>query len=343
MTRADRTKRDKLKRIELVDELFQGHISLERGDSWVRPWRLPLDSLPLYYSDALRSSAMMPAGVRLRFTSDTSRVKVLLAPADAPTDLDCVVDNQLAASATVEPGEQACLFEGLPTHTKWIDVYLPPKMPVKLVGLEIDDEATYALPPDERTRWVVYGSSNVQCGRAASPAQTWPAIVARTHDLNFTCLGYGGQCHWEPMMARLIRDLPADLILLYVGSNIYGAASLNLRTFAPAVIGFVQIIREKRPAVPICVLSPLLSPPREGVPNAVGLTFAAMREEAKGAVDRLRAAGDESLVYADGADVFTMEEAVRHMEDGVHPDADGYRLMAERIDQAIVRPLLRMA
>ena len=330
-----------MKRIELVDGLFQGHGSLERGRGWVRPWRLPLETIRLYYPDALRGAASMPAGVRLRLASDTTRVKVSIVPAGAPTALDCVVENELVASAVIEPGGDECLFEGLPAREKRVEIYLPPKVPVKLASLEIDEGASWAAEPENRPRWVVYGSSNVQCGGAASPARTWPAIIARRHDLHLTCLGFGGQCHLEPMLARLIRDLPADLIMIYVGSNIYSAASLSLRTFAPAVIGFVQIVREKHPRTPICVMSPLISPPSEGVPNAVGVTLGAMREETRRAVEELRALGDEALVYYDGMDVFTAEEAARHMHDGVHPDADGYRLMAERVDAAVMTPLVR--
>ena len=33
---------------------------------------------------------------------------------------------------------------------------------------------------------------------------------ARTHNLDLTCLGYGGQCHLDPIVASMIRDLPAD-------------------------------------------------------------------------------------------------------------------------------------
>ncbi|WP_246132382.1 hypothetical protein [Paenibacillus hemerocallicola] len=41
---------------------------------------------------------------------------------------------------------------------------------------------------------------------------------------------------------RLIRDLPAKLITLCVGINIYGFGSLNARTLRSSLIGFISII-----------------------------------------------------------------------------------------------------
>ena len=93
-----------------------------------------------------------------------------------------------------------------------IELWLPQFGSFQLRNLEIDDGATLQPFADARPQWVTYGSSITQCRTAASPTQTWPAIVARQHGLNLTCLGYGGQCHLDAMVARMIRDLPADYI-----------------------------------------------------------------------------------------------------------------------------------
>ena len=106
--------------------------------------------------------------------------------------------------------------------------------------------------------------------------------------MDLTCLGYGGNCHLEPMIARMIRELPADFLSMKVGINIYGSDSLNVRTFQSAIIGFVKIVREKHPDTPFVVISPIFSPPRETTPNAVGFTLEDMRQEVAEAVQVLR-------------------------------------------------------
>ena len=69
------------------------------------------------------------------------------------------------------------------------------------------------------------------------------------------------------MIARMIRDLPADFLSMKVGINIQGGNTLNERTFRAAIIGFVQIVREKHPDTPFAVISPIYSPPRETTPE----------------------------------------------------------------------------
>ncbi|HEV2123154.1 MAG TPA: GDSL-type esterase/lipase family protein [Chloroflexota bacterium] len=176
-----------------------------------------------------------------------------------------------------------------------------------------------------------------QCAAAASPTQTWTAIVARERGLNLTCFGFGGQCHIEPMVARLIRDLPADYISLCLGINVYGARSLTARTFRPAVLGFIAIVRERHPDIPLVVISPIVSAPRETEPNQAGLSLALMRQEIAEAVEALRAHGDEALHYVDGLRIFGPD--LQHLQpDQVHPDAEGYRVLARNFLREVAVP-----
>ena len=211
---------------------------------------------------------------------------------------------------------------------KLIELWLPQFGQFQLRSLEIDDGATLETFTDTRPRWITYGSSITQCRAAASPTQTWPAVVARTHGLNLTCLGYGGQCHLDAMVARMIRDLPADYISMCLGINIQGASSLGPRTFRPAIIGAVQIVREKHPDIPIVLMSPICCPPREANPNTVGFHLKGMREEVQAAAEALQAHGDTQIHYVDGLSVFGAD-FVHLLPDDLHPDAEGYRVMGK--------------
>jgi hypothetical protein len=119
-----------------------------------------------------------------------------------------------------------------------------------------------------------------------------------------------------------------------VGINVYGASSLNLRTFRPAIIGFVQIIRERHPDVPFVVMSPIYSPPREETPNVVGMTLRIMREEVEAAVETLRAHGDRHLYYVNGLEILGPEHG-HLLPDELHPNAEGYRLMGRNFLQKV--------
>ena len=181
---------------------------------------------------------------------------------------------------------------------------------------------------DTRPGWVTYGSSITHCRTAEGPSFTWPAVAARKHGLNLTCLGYGGNCHLEPMIARMIRELPADFLSMKVGINIYGSCSLNVRTFQSAIIGFVQIVREKHPNTPFVVISPIFSPPRETTPNAVGFTLEDMRQEVAEAVQILKDLGDVNLHYLTGLELFGPDLA-HLLPDDLHPNGEGYKIMGQ--------------
>src|SRR5690606_14896048 len=109
-------------------------------------------------------------------------------PAGEPRAVDCVIDDELYNTAVIPAGEDKLHIADLPEGEKRIELFLPLGMPVVVTGLAIDDDATRALLPDDRPRWITYGSSITQAKAAASPAQTWPAIVARHRKLSLTCL-----------------------------------------------------------------------------------------------------------------------------------------------------------
>ena len=324
-----------MKSIELQDELFRGAVSLERTSKGVKPWRIHFGEAPLFY-ERFVDRAGMTAGVRLRFWSDTERVQVEFLPGPGERQIDCVVDGELVATAEIAADQSAATFEGLPAREKWVELYLPQAAPMQVCALRVDDEAIVRVEPDDRPRWVTYGSSITQCASAASPAQTWPALVARRNDLNFTCLGYRGECHIEPMVALMMRDLPADFISLCLGINVQASETLGPRTFRSAVIGFLKILRERHATTPIAVISPIISPPRETRENKLGLSLEKMRAEIQTAVDILRQLGDENVHYVNGLELFGSGD-LEHLPDQVHPDAEGYRIMAARFEECVLK------
>ena len=305
---------------------WQGIISLQKTDDWVMPWRTPHPKHVLFPDPLLERSAM-PAGVRISFRSNTTRISGNIVPQNESGILDLCCDGEVVASLDLTQ-KDSFSFENLPDTEKLIELWLPQFGQFQLRSLEIDDRATLDSFTDTRPRWVTYGSSITQCRTAASSTQTWPAIVAREQGLNLTCLGYGGQCHLDAMVARMIRDLPADYISMCLGINIQGASSLGPRAFRPAVIGAVQIVREKHPDTPLVLMSPICSPPREETPNVVGFHLKGMREEVQAAAEALQAHGDKQVHYVDGLSVFGAEY-VHLLPDALHPDAEGYRVMGK--------------
>ena len=315
---------------------WQGAVSLQKTEDWVMPWRTPHPEHVLFPEPLLERSAM-PAGVRISFRSNTTQVSGNIVPQNENGILDLCCDGEQIDAIDLKQKESFA-FTGLADGEKLIELWLPQFGRFQLRSLEIDDGATFETFTDTRPRWITYGSSITQCRAAASPTQTWPAVVARTHGLNLTCLGYGGQCHLDAMVARMIRDLPADYISMCLGINIQGASSLGPRAFRPAIIGAVQIIREKHPDIPIALMSPICCPPREDNPNTVGFHLKGMREEVQAAAEALQAHGDTQIHYVDGLSVFGAD-FVHLLPDDLHPDAEGYRVMGKNFVNVVAKKI----
>jgi hypothetical protein len=325
--------------IETVATLVEGAVDVNHGPGWLAPWRVPYRDRHLHHP-MLLAMAACPAGVRVRLRTDSDRVALAtehrMAPGiEVPYEslYDVTVDGRhVATSATP-------VFTGLGAGEKVVEVWLPLLPGVRILGLEVDDGASLERVPDERTRWVTYGSSISHCLEAGRPTGTWPAVAARLLDWHLTSLGFAGMAHLDPLVARVIASLPADRISLKVGINVHNGATLRERTFAPMVHGFLATIRDAHPETPITLISPILSPEREASTSSTrtmpdgsdvqlegDLTLTMMRDVLADVVDRRR---DPNLTYLDGRALFG-EDDLDHLPDGLHPDVEGYARMGER-------------
>ena len=314
---------------------WEGAISLQRPPDGTQACRLPFERLALIPFDVLQTKAANAAGVRIVFQTDTRSIAIAFdGSGDGLSPLDVVCDGALVATLPAD-GRERLQVDDLPAGTKRLELWLPHFGQFRLKTIEIDDGASLARSVLPRKRWITYGSSISQCSAANSPTRTWPAIVARTMDLDLTCLGFGGQCHLDPMLGKVIRDQPADYISLCLGINTHGG-SLTPRTFQPAIIGLVTTIREKHPTTPLVVMSPILSPPRETEPNAAGWTLPVMREHVQEAVSRIKQYGDDNLHYVNGLDIFG-PDLVHLLPDALHPNDEGYGRMGANFVEKVAR------
>ena len=309
---------------------WSGTLSLKEGPGWVKPWRIPHGDLDLYSpgESGLAGRAEMPSGVRVRLATDAEELVVGCEPLAEDGRFDLCVGGQIVATASYAAGATGVRFESLPAGEKSVEIWLSPAMPVAVRHIALPEGAHCEKSEDTRLKWVAYGSSITHCRTAGSPATTWPGVVACARDFNLTSLGFGGQCHADPFIARLIRDLPADLISVKIGINIYGAASLGPRAFRPAVLGTIATIRDGHPHTPFAVCSPIWGHDRETTPNAVGLTLEQMRVEVAEAVEAFKRRGDDNIYYIDGLKLFD-ESLAEYLPDNLHPDATGYELMGQ--------------
>ncbi|MFJ9586204.1 GDSL-type esterase/lipase family protein [Streptomyces acidicola] len=366
-----------MRAVALVDGPVElrGALDLEITQAGVMPRRLPAWTKEQYQDPSVHGVTLMPSGVRLVFRTDARALELEVLtttgqldsdPEPRPTGmLELVVDGvltgrrrapvgnvlRMAAPGAVQrliPGEPGTVqFSGLPAGMKNVELWLPQQTPTELVALRADGEVLAPLP-DGRRRWVHHGSSISHCIEADGPTGTWPVVAAMLGGVEVINLSQAGNAVLDPYVARTIRDMPADLISLKVGINIVSLAAFRLRTFGPAVHGFLDTIRDGHPDTPLLLVSPVSCPAVEETPGptAVGpdgritalgdpaavaggaLSLAVVRTELARIV-AARRARDPRLHYLDGRELLGPDEA-HDLADGLHPTATAYRRMGKR-------------
>lgn len=330
-----------MKSIQPDETYFEGAISFERGEDFIRPWRIPFEEVALYEPwDRVPDKASRASGVRLRFETDSPIIELeARCQLEALPTVDLVHEGKILATHAADGDSEVYRFQGLGDQSRVYELWLPTFGICDIKALGVADGAKMEVPEDKRPHWLTYGSSITHCRTANSPARAWPATASRKLGLNLTSLGFGGNCHLEPMIGRLIRDTPADIITMKLGINVWGGGTSNMRTFRYLVIGFVKLIREKQPRVPIGLITPIWGCERETNKNSAGMTLEEYREELRAAYEVLKQAGDDQLFLFEGSEMLGEEDAGL-LPDNLHPNGRGYELMGERAAEKFLPVLL---
>ena len=337
--------------------LLEGMVAVRKHPGALQPIRVPADELTLY-DPFTRFVASMPGGARLRLRTNSTHIELGLserrvagAPDTRAAFYDLFVDGQrvarqratggavMSVETGATEGDEAAqvVFANLSGNDKQIELWLPQFASVRITDLRIDAAASIRPWPDVRQRIVFHGSSITHCAEAAGPSDAWPAVAARIAGVRHLNLGWAGSCLLSGLAARIIRDQTANAIVLKLGINVSDNGMLKERTFTDSVHTMLAIIREKHPRVPIALVSPIISPPRENESSAGGLPLTQMRSILDAVARTWVARGDLNLHYLSGLALFN-ETDIDDLPDLLHPNAAGYIRMGERFHAHMLAP-----
>lgn len=351
-----------------------GALELEPVADRVRIRRLPAWTRP-QVSDIVGDFVLtMTSGVRLVFRTAATVIELEVS-AIAPTTpdgqpaaavLELVLGDGSARRREIPPEVLSLIdpvrgiwrpgrahtvrFDGLPPGEKAVELWLPHATATELHALRTDAPVV-AASADRRPSWLHHGSSISQGGEAENPLGTWPVVAARRAGVRVHNLGFSGNAVADPYVARTMRDLPADLISLEIGINIVNGDVMRRRTFGPAVHGFLDTLRDRHPATPIVLLTPVPCPAVETLPGptvtsgattvsagdphqlALGaLSLTGIREELTRIVE---VRDDPGLTLLDGHLLLRPDE-VADLDDGLHPNARAHQRMGERFADLVL-------
>ncbi|PPF77356.1 lipase [Subtercola sp. Z020] len=363
----------------LTDALVRGAFELEDTGRGVLPHRLPAWVREQFPDPQLLSVERQPSGVRVVFDTEATEVQLDVHPSravyrgvsrprgridafvggallrsDELTGGDAVeIDLQTGSATPHEGPPHTTALTDLPSGSKRIELWLPHNESVELLGLRSD--APLIPVTGSQPVWMHHGSSISHGSNAAAPTGIWPVVAARQAGVELRNLGLGGSAMVDPFLARVMRDLPADLISVKLGINVVNADAMRVRAFVPAVHGFLDTLRDGHPHTPLVLISPIFCGIHEhaagpgafdpesfstgqvrfvatGTPGDETqgrLTLSVIRRELASLVERR--AADPNLHYLDGIELFgERDAALLPLPDGLHPGPEAHRLIGER-------------
>ncbi|HET7802145.1 MAG TPA: GDSL-type esterase/lipase family protein [Humibacillus xanthopallidus] len=363
----------------LTADLVIGAAELERTERGLRPHRLPRLIRERFADPQLSLMEAQPSGVRIAVSTTARRLSLELISTRVAYQglprargvVDVTVDgvvhsshalargdavelNMQTGASTMTSGDpDLVVIDGLEAGEKTIEIWLPHNEQIDVVALHTDAP----VRPARRTGpvWLHHGSSISHGSNATSPTGIWPAVAARRAHAQLHNLGFGGSALVDPFMARHMRDTPADLISAKLGINVINHDSMRLRSFVPAVHGFLDTIRDGHPETPLLLISPIFcgiheNSPGPGAVDPAALSSGVMRFVATGtegdtaggrltlrvvrqALEAIIAAraDDPNLHYLDGLELFGERDASAvPLPDGLHPDTAAHTLIGTR-------------
>ena len=343
-----------------LQSLLAGHLGSIANEAGLQPVRF--DPATGYMLDPLNGfTAAMTSGVRLRLKTDSQNIRLntlqtqayLSEPEQWKRNFAVQINGETLVSAPAQGGafvtpgqalegnpEAVLSIEKLPAGEKVVDIWFPQSTVQIIQSLQLDDGATWSTSTDTRPKILFHGSSITHGMEADNGVGSWPAVAASIANVNLVNMGWAGSCLISSLAARTIAAQEVDALVLELGINIWDGGAMNARTLADSAHAMLTLIRDQKPQLPIVLVSPIASPSREETGENGGLTLLEIRQVLEGVVAAHQAQGDDKLKYISGLELFAVADS-ELLIDGLHPSAEGYRLIGERFEKKALSFLIK--
>lgn len=178
---------------------------------------------------------------------------------------------------------------------------------------------------------IYYGSSITQGGCASRPGNAYPAMISRQLNGDFRNLGFSGSSRGEQISAQYIAEQPMCVFVMDYDHNAPNPMHLE-KTHEP----FYLTIREKRPDLPIILVSRTDTPRTPQIAEDINRRWKIIQQTYENAIKR----GDKLVRLIDGRNIFSCCSALGINSDsctvdGIHPNDLGFACMAKVIGDSI--------
>lgn len=272
---------------------------------------------------AVESNAWGPSGGQIRFSANTSQVKLrvkLIRPATPSWNIIPISD--LGFDLYASPGDGYYTLCGVPKFDPEKDFFehrllnlekpqkldfiinFPLRMAIESVEIGLDEGCIPEAPPPFVTdsRILIYGGSIIHGFCASRPGMTMPNILSRRLNREVINMGVNGSAKCEQETAKAIREI--DNVSLFIISPEGNCPSVEF--MYEHIPRFIGLYREKHPTTPIALMS-YMREGRERIDDYARQLRKAKRECEIRIVEEFKNRGDKNIHFWDGEE-FTSPE-----------------------------------
>ncbi|HAX41272.1 MAG TPA: hypothetical protein DCY80_01785 [Solibacterales bacterium] len=324
------------------------------GQGWTET-AAPFDRFPARAESSVRKAvwdlSRHSAGIAVRFVTNAStiharwtlrneRLAMPHMPATGVSGLDLYVRlpnrwHWVANGRPLKTENEQALLRDWPGGEREYLLYLPLYNGVTSVEIGVPEGASLApapIRPAGVRPIVFYGSSILQGGCASRPGMAYPAILGRMLDWPVINLGFSGNAKSEPEIAALLAELDPAVFVYDSLPN------LSAEEARERVEPFLRSLRKARPQTPILLVENAIYTDVQFSESRRTL-IASKNQTLRQTFDKLRKEGDRLLFYIDGRKLFGDDGEAT--VDGTHPNDIGFLRMAQAIEPALRRAVMR--
>ncbi|MDA0989198.1 MAG: SGNH/GDSL hydrolase family protein [Verrucomicrobia bacterium] len=292
--------------------------------------RLPARLAALYRHNAgAHQRAICPAGVRIRFRSDTQRIRLKVQfgePVRWYFTAALVVDDQATSFGPIDRVSEweGTVYEAPDVGTRRVfDIWLPHLCPTRVACIDVDDGCAVEPAPPAGPKWLAYGDSITQGFTVSSPVLSWFARCARAVDAHGWNLGVGG-ARLDAEIADSLPEVDVDLVTIAYGGNDY-LTSVEPRMLHDRASDLLSTMRAHWPHAARVLMSPIPVLRATTQPRWPMDDYREALESAASAVGGVAIIRGSELLSAD----------INHYQDSSHPNDSGMAQMAQLIIPAM--------
>jgi lysophospholipase L1-like esterase len=314
--------------INLSDIDFSDYVRLERRGSGVKFDRI-IEGASGFRWDS--------PGTRIRFRTDATEVRVKLFYSGEHSRLDAIngvgvylIDGERAGNYEAPPNHGALTID-LPvsgdSDFHLYEVLLPYGDAVELDGIEVNEEARIIKsPPRPSTRWLAYGDSITHGFYASDVTRNYPFQVGEIKGWQVLNLGFGSH-QATPDDGKVIAGLQPSVVSIAIGANDC-VHNKDLNTYKQDMRGVLSNVLDSAETFLLYIITPLtvLHWGEDNVEERLKNLRGVLR-------DLVEEMGNSQLRLIEGPSLIPAQE--RYFQDGLHPNDDGFRIMAENLASLI--------